>query len=176
MKRVLSIFMFFVLALFLFNQLAFGARASDSKIAVVDIQKFQAVSKKFQIIKAQIQKKVDVLEKELNDKKEELQKIEAEFRKQSLMLSLDAQADKQKELKQKRLHLEYLYKDYTEQMKDAVKEAEQKLLVDIKGITKKIAEKEGYLLVFEIRSPGLIVYDDTIDITDEVVQAYDLVK
>jgi len=176
MKRVLSVFLFFVMTLFLFNQLAFGAGTSSTKIAVVDIQKLQAISKKFQAIKAQIQKKVDQLEKELNDQKEELMKIEAEFRKQSLMLSLDAQADKQKELKQKRLHLEYLYKDYTEQMKDTVREAEQKLLMDLKGITKKIAEKDGYLLVFEIRSPGLIVYDDTIDITDKVVQAYDLAR
>lgn len=174
MKRVLSVFLFFVMTLFLFNQLAFGAGDSSTKIAVMDLKKLQAVSKKFQAIKAQIQKEVDQLQQKLAAQKEELLKIEAEFRKQSLMLSLDAQADKQKELKRKRLHLEYLYKDYTEQMKDAVREVEQKLLLDLKRIVKKIAEKEGYFLVLEIGTPGLIVYDDAIDITDEVVKAYDL--
>ena len=177
MKRVLSIFMFFVLALFLFNQLAFGAGVNPTKIAVVDVKKLETVSKKFQVIKAQIQKKVDQLEKELNDKKEDLQKTEAEFRKQSLMLSLDAQADQQKELKKKRLYLEYLYKDYTEQMQDAVRSTEQKLLMEVKGIVKKIAEKEGYILVLEKNlTPGLIVYDDVIDITDRVVEIYDSSK
>lgn len=176
MKRVLSVSLFIIITLFLFNHLAFGAAASNAKIAVMDIKKLQAISKKFQTIKAQIQKKVDQLEKELNDQKDDLLKAEAEFRKQSLMLSLDAQADKQKELKSKRLHLEYLYKDYTEQMKDTVREAEQNLLVEVKGIVKKIAEKEGYILVLEIGTPGLIVYDDTIDITEKVVKNYDSVK
>lgn len=174
MKRNLSIFLFLVMTIFLFNQLAFGAGDPSTKLAVIDIKKLQAISKRFQSIKAQIQKKVDQLEKKLNDQKEELLKAEAEFRKQSLMLSLDAQSDKQKELKRKRLQLEYLYKDYTEQMQDTVREAERKLLSDLKGITKTIAEKEGYILVFEINStPGLLVYDDAIDITDQVVRAYD---
>ena len=102
MKKVLSVFLFCLMTLFLVTPLAFGAGASNSKIAVVDIKKLEATSKKFQVIKAQIQKKVDQLEKELNDKKEDLLKTEAEFRKQSLMLSLDAQTDKQKELKNSR--------------------------------------------------------------------------
>ena len=177
MKRVLIVFLFFVMTLCLFNQFAFGAGANSTKIAVVDIKKLETVSKKFQAIKAQIQKKVDMLEKELNDKKEDLLKTEAEFRKQSLMLSFDAQADKQKELKKKKLYLEYLYKDYNEQMQDTVRSAEQKLLLEVKGIVKKLAEKEGYILVLEKNlTPGLIVYDDVIEITDKVVEVYDSSK
>jgi outer membrane protein len=119
---------------------------------------------------------VDELQKKLNEQKEDLLKIESEFQKQSLMLSLDAQVDKRKELKRKRLYLEYLYKDYSEQMKDAEREAAQKLGQELNGIVQKIAKEEGFLLVIDKGTPGLIVYDDAIEITDMVVKAYDAGK
>ena len=147
--------------------------ADATKMGVVDVKKLQSVSKRFQTTRAQLQKKVDDLQKKLDEQREDLLKVEAEFQKQSLMLSLDAQVDKQSELKKKMLYLEYLYKDYTEQMKDAEMEAAQKLGLELQDIVKKIAEKEGYLLVFEKGAPGLIVYDDVIEITDKVIQAYD---
>lgn len=171
MKRVLGIFLLLMITAFPFNQSALGAQSL--KIGVVDVKRLQDVSKRFQSIKADLQKKVDDLQKKLNEQKEDLMKIEAEFQKQSLMLSLDAQVDKQKELKRKRLYLEYLYKDYSEQMKEAEMEAAQKLGMELNGIVRKIAEKEGYVMVFEKGTPGLMVYDDVLEITDLVIKAYD---
>jgi outer membrane protein len=176
MQKFLKIILLVILALYFFSPIAQQAGAESLKIGVVDVKRLQSISKRFQTIKAQLQKKVDELQKKLNEQKEDLLKIESEFQKQSLMLSLDAQVDKQKELKRKRLYLEYLYKDYSEQMKDAEREAAQKLGLELKSIVKKIAEKEGYILIFEKGTPGLIVYDDVIEITDMVIEAYDAGK
>lgn len=176
MKKVLSVIVFLMMTLLLLNPVAFGAGTAPLKIGVVDVKRLQSVSKRFQAIKAQLQKKVDDLQQKLNEQKEDLMKIESEFQKQSLMLSLDAQVDKQKELKRKRLYLEYLYKDYSEQMKEAEMEAAQRLGLELKDIVKKIAEKDGYVLVLEKGTPGLIAYDDVIEITDMVIKAYDAGK
>jgi len=176
MKNVLRVILIITMTFFLITPVVCGADSPPTKIAVVDVKKLQSVSKRFQAIRAQLQKKVDELQQKLNEQKEDLMKIESEFQKQSLMLSLDAQVDKQKELKKKRLYLEYLYKDYSQQMKDAEMEIGQKLGLELKGIVKKIVAEKGLVLVLEKGTPGLVAYDDAIDITDTVIKAYDAVK
>lgn len=144
-----------------------------SKIAVVDIQTLQKQSKAFQKQRAKLKNKFDVMQKKLKDEEEEIRKLEQEFNKQSMMLSLDAKQDKRRELERKRRHYKYIYEDYTEEMKEEEKEATKKVGKDLEKILEKMALDKGYILILERRTIGLIYYAHAIDITDEVTKAYD---
>jgi len=150
--------------------------AEYGKTAVVDIKEFQKNSRAFQKTREILKNKFETLQKKLDEEKRKLLKIEEEFQKQSMMLSLDAQEDKQKELEKKRRYYKYLYEDLAQEMKDAEIEATKKVGKELEKIVTEIGKKEGYILILERRTVGLIYYDDSIDITDQVTKLYDKMK
>ena len=147
--------------------------ASSSKIAVVDIQKLQEQSKTFQKAKGQLREKFETMQKKLDDEKNALLKLEEDFRKQSMMLSLDAKEDKKRELESKKRYYKYLYEDFTQEMKEAELEVTRRVVVQLEKVVEKIAAREGYTLILERRTVGLIYRDPAIDIADQVTEAYD---
>jgi outer membrane protein len=174
MKRMSMGLLVGFLAIFMFQSEGFCA--APVKIGVVDMQRFQENSKTFQKIKEKLREKYESLQKKLDTEKAELLKLEEEFRKQSMMLSLDAKEDKQKELEKKRRYYKYLAEEYTQQMKDAEGEARRQVTKELEKVVEKLGRKGGYLMVLERRTIGLVYYDDAIDITDQVTRAYDELK
>lgn len=159
---------------FFFQGVAMGA--GPIKIAVVDMNELQQKSNSFKKVRTELQKKLKTMQQKLDAEKNNLLKLEEEFKKQSMMLSLDAQEDKKNELDRKRRYYKYLYEDFTIEMKNAEKSAKEKIGKELNKILKKIAEDQGYTIIFERRTIGLLFYDDAIDITDQVVKAYDSSK
>jgi len=157
--------------IFCFHYNALGA--DHQKIGVVDIQELQTKSKVFQRERAKLKKTFDAMQKKLDEEKTALLKLEEDFRKQSMMLSLDAKEDKKRELEKKRRYYKYLFEDFTQEMKDAETQATKKTFKELEKVVDKIAVDEGYIIILEKRTPGLIFYNDAIDITDHVAEAYD---
>ncbi len=171
MKRF-TYFVFFCFVFFIVTD-TLGAQTTTVKIGVVDIQKFQKKSKGFQTVNAKLKKKFDAMQQKLDDERNALLKMEDDFKKQSMMLSLDAQEDKKRELEKKRRYYKYIFEDLSQEMKEAEAEATGDVGKELEKVVKKIAEKEGYTLILEKRTLGLIYYNDVIDLTDRVVEAYD---
>jgi outer membrane protein len=160
-----------LLGLFCFQ--AGPALAADIKIGVVDIAEFQDKSVSFQQIRTKLKTKFEALQKKLEDEKNALLKLEEDFRKQNMMLSLDAKDDKKRELDKKRRYYKYLYEDLSEQMKDSERDATRRVLKELEGVVQEIAKKDGYTLILERSTPGMIHVDNSINITDQVIKAYD---
>lgn len=163
--------MFTILMFTLFHS---SVLAADTiKVAVVDFQAFQQKSKAFQKIGAGFQKKIDEMKKKFDAEQATLKKMEEDFNKQSMMLSLDAQADKKRELERKRRYNKYLYEDLTTELKQLEMQASNKVGKELDKVIKKIAEEDGYDFVFRRLTPGLLFYDDVFEITDKVIEIYD---
>ncbi len=156
----------------------FSAEASAQaiKVGVIDMQRFQRNSKLFQQTQAQMKKKFDGMQQKLDEQKNAIVKLEDDLRKQGMMLSLDAQEEKRRDLEKKRRQFKFQQEDYTQEIKDAEIEAIQKIVKELEKIVKKIGENEKYTLILEKRALGLLYYNETIDITDRVTQAYDTLK
>jgi outer membrane protein len=149
------------------------ASAQPVKIAIIDLDKFQKTSKSFQKAGAVFKKHLEDLQKKLDDERNAVAKLEEEFKKQSMMLSLDAQEDKRRELEKKRRYYKYLYDEFSQEMKEAETEEIKKVMQELEKVVAKIGEKEGYTLIVERRTPGLIYFNKATDITDRVIEAYD---
>ena len=173
MKRFFY-FLVGISVILLFQQNALGANAY--KIAVVDVQKLQKNSVAFQKTRANLKKKFEALQQKLDEERDALLKLEANLKKQGMMLSLDAQEDKRRELEKKKRYYQYIYEDYTQEMKNTEVEATRKIGKELEKILKNIADKEDYILILERRTLGLLHYSDAIDITDQVTKAYDRMK
>ncbi len=159
------------ICLFGFQYYAFSAE--NFKIGVVDMQRLQMESKTFQGVKDKYRKKAESLQKKLETEKEEVLRLEEEFKKQSMMLSLDAKEDKRKELGKKTRHYKYLQDEFLQQMKEMELETIREVGKDIEKIVQKIGEKEGFLLIIEKRATGFLYSSEQIDITREVIKVYD---
>ena len=168
---ILTVGIFIILC---FQYVALGA--NTSKIVVVDIQRLQNQSKAFQKARSKLKTKFDGMQQKLKEEEEAIRKLEEDFNKQSMMLSLDAKQDKKRELERKKRHYKYLYADFTQEMQDAEKDATAKVGKDLEKILEKIAAEKSYILIFERRTVGLIYYSDAIDITDQVTEAYDKMR
>jgi len=159
-----------IVFVFGFQLCAFGE--DGCKIGVVDMQKFMGKSKAFQKISEDYMKKMGVKKKEFEQEKSKLRELEEEIKKQSMMLSLDAKETKMKEHGKKSRRLKYLENELLQEAKEAEMEVRRNTLIDIANIVRDIGKKEGYSIILE-RSAGFLYCDDSIDITDNVVKAYD---
>jgi len=171
MKSLIGLFLGILTVVFVFPAAPSAAQAV--KIGVVDLQKFQKNSKAFQKASLSVKKKFDDMQQKLNEERNALAKLDEEFKKQSMMLSLDAQEDKKRELEKKQRHFKFMYDDFTQEMKDTEMDAVKKVMKELEKIVEKIAEKEGYTIILERRTLGLLYFNQTIDMTDRVTDAYD---
>lgn len=173
MKRYIGLFMVII---FCFCFQPYAHSVENCKVAVVDIQKFQEKSMAFQKVKEDYIKKLEPMGNELEKQQAELVKLEEELRKQSLMLSLDAKEDKRKELGKKSRRYKYLEEDFVQERKEMEMETIRSISSDIQKIVEEIGKREGYSMILEKRAVGFLYNDDKIDITDEVIKAYDNMK
>ena len=157
--------------IFFFCSNALGASAP--KIGTVDIQKFQKTSRAFQKTSARIQKKYEDMKKTLEEERKALQQLEEDFKKQSMMLSLDAHEDKKRELDRKKRYVKYLVDDFSQEMKETDRDNTKKILKELEKIIQKVGKDGGYTVIFEKNTIGLIYASGTTDITDQVVKLYD---
>jgi outer membrane protein len=146
------------------------------KIGVVDLQKLQRDSSAFQKLSESYMKALDSKKQEFEKEKASMLALEEEMRKQNMMLSLDAKESKMKEYGKKGRRLKYLESELRQEAKEAEMELKRSVLIGIAKVVGDIGKKEGYSLILEKGSSGFLYSDDSIDITDRVIKAYDQVK
>jgi len=174
MKGLISVLLG-LLTVVLLQPASLAAQTQTVKVGVVDLQKFQKNSKAFQKASLGVKKKFDDMQQKLNDERNALSKLEEEFKRQSMMLSLDAQEDKKRELEKKQRQFKFLYDEYSQEMKETEMEAIKNVMKELVKVVEKMGEKEGYSIIFETRAlgPGILYFNNAIDLTDRVTEAYD---
>jgi outer membrane protein len=150
--------------------------AGEMKIGVVDVQKVISDSKEGKRLSEGLKKKKDELQQRLDTMQQDLVKMKEDLDKQGMMLSMDAKEDREKEYERKRREVAYAYEDIREEMRKAEQEAMQAILVELEKVVKDYGEKNGYTLVLERRRGGILTYDDAIEVTDDIIKAFDQIK
>jgi outer membrane protein len=171
MKGLKGLFLGILTVIFLFS--AAPLAAQNVKVGVVDLQKFQKNSKAFQRASLVVKKKFDDMQQKLNDERSSLSKLDDELKKQSMMLSLDAQEDKKRELEKKQRQFKFMYDEYSQEMKDTEMEAIKKVMKELEKVVEEMGKKEGYTIILERRTLGLLYFNNAVDLTDRVTEAYD---
>jgi outer membrane protein len=167
MKRILAVG---VLSFFFLTGTSSAADAV--KIGVVDFQKILEVSSAGKTAQAEINKQGKQMETDLKDRGTEIEEIEKKIERESPVMSKDIREEKQREIRIKIGDFKALQQKYMEDFKALENRIISKIQKEVVELVQDIGKKEGYMLVVEKRTGGVVYAPLSIDITDTVIQIY----
>lgn len=148
------------------------ALAADGKYGVVDMQQVILSVEEGKTARAQLEGEIKAKESELQKQKEELDKMNNEWKNQAALLSEDARMKKQQEFQEKFLALRNAEMEFQANIKRKEQKATQGIAVKVAQVVDTIAKSKKLIAVFETNSAGLLYLEQPVDLTQEVIQAY----
>lgn len=146
---------------------------AEIKIAYVDLQKALNLSKAGVKAKSEISAQVKKYEEEFKNKQEDLQKLKTELEKQAVLLSDSAKAQKERDFQQNVKELQRFQKDVKEELQQRDADATKKILGQMFEILQKIGKDGGYQMIIEKNEGAVIYADESVDLTDKLIKAFD---
>jgi outer membrane protein len=150
-----------------------SAVAADvAKIGVIDLQKILNTSDAGKDAQAKINAKGQTMQEDLQTKAAEYTETQERYDREASVMSSEARSEKERELKIKQLDLEDLKEKYESEFSAYNQELVNLFKVGVLKASDEIGKKEGYTLILEKSSGGIVYAPSTIDITDKVIQQY----
>ena len=156
--------------------LAGGTEAAATRVGFVDVQKVIVRSLAGVAAREQLEKDKAIMQKDVEARKAELDKLRDELEKKGLVLSADAKREKEETFQRKVRDLRRLADDLEKELQRKEQLATQKILQELTGLVEKVGKDRGFLLIVERRSAGVIYADPEADVTDEIIKLYDQEK
>ena len=150
--------------------------AAGSRIGYVDVQRVIVRSVAGVAAREQLEKDKVTMQKDVDNRKIEVDKLREEMEKKGLVLSAESRREKEETLQRKVRDLRRLAEDLEKELQKKEQAATQKILQELTGIIEKMGKERGFLLIVERRSGGVIYGDPEGDVTDEVIKLYDQEK
>lgn len=147
-------------------------RTNAAKIGLVDFQKILDNSNAGQAAQAEINKKGEIMEAEIRKLGEEVESLKNNLEREALVMSREARDEKERELRIKISDLRVLQNKHMQSFKEAERELVQKIQKEVSDLIREIGIKEGYLLILERRETGAVYFPDSMDITQQIIDAY----
>jgi outer membrane protein len=122
--------------------------------------------------RAQLEGEIKAKEAELAKQKEELDKMNNEWKNQAALLSEDARMKKQQEFQEKFLNLRNAEMEFQANIKRKEQKATQGIAVKVAGVVDTIAKSKKLIAVFETNSAGLLYLESPVDLTQDVIAEY----
>lgn len=124
----------------------------------------------------QVKQKLEKLAKEFQQKtikkENEIKKLEKDL--VSPALNSETRERKAAELQTKKTNFKRFAEDSRKEWQLQYRKGMMKLTDEIMPIIKKIGKSKNYTLIFDYKNSGISYFDNTIDITNEVIRDYDL--
>lgn len=146
--------------------------ADMAKIGVIDLQEILSTSDAGKDAQAKITAKGQEMQADLQAKAAEYTEAGERYEREASVMSSDARAEKERELKIQQLDLEDLQEKYESEFSAYNQELVAQFKVGVLKAADDIGKKEGYTLILEKSSGGIVYAPSTIDITDKVIQQY----
>jgi outer membrane protein len=150
--------------------------AAGSRIGYVDVQRVIVRSVAGVAAREQLEKDKVAMQKDVDNRKIEVDKLREEMEKKGLVLSAESRREKEETLQRKVRDLRRLAEDLEKELQKKEQQATQRILQELTGIIEKMGKERGFLLIVERRSGGVIYGDPEGDVTDEVIKLYDQEK
>jgi len=150
--------------------------ASDLKIAYVDIQRAVNDCNAGKDAKKVITKEVEKFQRLIADKQKELQTMKESLDKQTLMMTPDARANKEREYQNKLREFQRWGEDSQNEINQKRMELERSISASLVKVIQKIGADEGYTLILEKNENIVLHVSKTLDITDRVIKVHDAQK
>ena len=146
--------------------------AQNAKIAVMSSNDILGKSIEGKKIIAQLETFKQNKQKELDNLQKDIASLEQKLNSQGLSMSERARLDLNKDIESKKMNFQ---KEVNNAQKDLEYQQNQllsKVRQDLFPIIRALRKEKGITLILEA-SPAIVDFDETIDITEEVIRRYD---
>jgi outer membrane protein len=167
----LSAFLLTAWVLFLSGSAA--AQPPAVRIGYVDVQRVLARSAAGVAAREQLERDKASKQKEFEGRRAEVEKLREELEKRGALLSQETRRERQDALDRKVRDLRRLADDFQRELEKKEQGLIQQTLQEIGGIIERIGKQRGYLIIFERRGAGIIYGAPEVDMTEEIIKAYD---
>jgi outer membrane protein len=155
--------------------IATPARA-DLKIGIVDLRRALHDSVAGKKAQEQFSAEFERANTSFNGEKDRLERSLDDLEKQKVVLKPEERKSKADELERKKLELKHKAEDLQAELQKKDNELTSKIFKDIAEVIQEIGERDGYTVILENSSSGVLYGAKTIDMTDEVIRAFDAKK
>src|SRR5262245_14511642 len=143
------------------------------RLAFMDVQRVLARSADGVAAREQLEREKAGMQKEMDGKRVELEKLRDEMEKKGALLTADARREKQELFERKRRDAARLADDYQKELEKKESGLLQKVLQDVSGVIERVAKEKNYYLVVEKRGAGVLYGATDADLTEEIIRQYD---
>jgi outer membrane protein len=143
------------------------------RIAYIDVQRVLARSVAGVAAREQLEREKGTMQKEMDGKRVELEKLRDEMEKKGALLTPEARREKQEQFERKRRDAARLADDFQKELEKKESGLLQKVLQDVSGVIERVAKEKNYYLVVEKRGAGILYGSTEADLTDEIIRQYD---
>jgi outer membrane protein len=147
--------------------------AQDQKIGYVDLQKALNLSVAGKAAKEKIKAKVQSYDAEVQSRQGELKKLKEDLEKQAMLLSEEARNAKERDYQQKVKDYQRFTKDIQETLQQTDADFTRKILETLLKVVQTVGKSTGYTMILEKTESSIVYADESTDITDEVIKAFD---
>jgi len=146
------------------------------KIACIDIQRAINECNAGKEAKRALTNEAEKIQNLIFEKQKELQEMKESLDKQSLMLSPEARASREKELQARVRDYQRWGEDVQNEMNQKRMQMEKTIFVSLQKVIQKLGADEGYTLILEKNENIVLFASKPIDITDLIIKAHDAQK
>lgn len=154
----------------IFTCSAFAADAA--KIGVVSFEKIIKESSAGKVMQKDLKANFEQLQAKLQAEEKKVKDMSAALEREALVLSAEKKLERQRELRDKADDLKKMNADYTQEIRILQNKKINQIQKEIFEISNKLGKAQGYLLIIEKKTAGVIYAADKVDITDEVIKEY----
>jgi outer membrane protein len=144
---------------------------SQAKIGVINPQKVVTETIRGKQVKAKLEKLGEEKQQKIKGMEDAIKKLEKEL--MSPALNADAKEKKAVDLQSKRVNLKRFVEDAQKEFQGRYQKEMQTMYKEIMPIIEKIGAAKSFTIIFDLSNSGISYFDKTIDITNEVIKAYD---
>ncbi len=154
--------------------LAFSFSAmAEVKIAIVNIQKVITSIGEGKSVMQTLEKSFKSKQKEIKAEEDAIKKLQQDYQKQSSLLSDKANATKEDEIRKNIASLQIKTMEYNNNIQNQEKELKKPILEKLKPVIDNVSKKKEVALTFEASSSPVVYAQKQVDITEDVIKAYD---
>jgi outer membrane protein len=150
--------------------------AAQAKVAVIDVQRVVTESDPGKEVMGRLKTLTDSKAQRGQALQQELAALQDQFNKQRFTVSETRQAEMSKEIEDKQIAIRRFQDDAQREVTEAQRRELGGLEERILPIINAIGQERGLTLIFNKFQSGLVYADETIDITDEVIQRFNKIQ
>ena len=150
--------------------------AETLKIGIVDFRRVFDNSKAGAVVKQELDVAGQEVQGELQKRKEEIDESRKNLEREAMIMSQDARADREREIRIKINDFKALQQKYMEDLQEKQQKLIRQIEEEVFELAEQMGKEMGFSLILEQRASAALYFDPSLDITDQLIQRYDKIS